>query len=293
MSDQEVVNYLLAHKNMKIIQRKDMFNFSLDTVLLANFCTINKDVKHIVDFGTNNAAIPLLLSKRTNRKITGVEIQQEAVELANKNVALNNLEDQIEIVHNDIANFVKNFPKVDILINNMGIFKPMEYFDIDQETWQHFIDVNFYSGNALAKFYLPKMLAEDFGRIIFIASEEALMPSGEMPQYSLTKTMNLSIAKSLSKLTAGTHVTVNTIMPGSTLTEGVETMINDMYKDSNLPKEEWESDFMKNHRPLSQIQRLIRPEEIGRFVTFVASPYASSFSGEALRLDGGLVPTIF
>ena len=82
MSDQEVVNYLLAHKNMKIIQRKDMFNFSLDTVLLANFCTINKDVKHIVDFGTNNAAIPLLLSKRTNRKITGVEIQQEAVELA-------------------------------------------------------------------------------------------------------------------------------------------------------------------------------------------------------------------
>ena len=175
----------------------------------------------------------------------------------------------------------------------MGIFKPMNYFDIDEATLQKFIDVNVYSGNALAKFYLPKMLDQDFGRIIFIASEEAIMPSGEMPQYSLTKTMNLSIAKSLSKLTAGTHVTVNTIMPGSTLTEGVETMINDMYKDSNLPKEEWESDFMKNHRPLSQIQRLIRPEEIGRFVTFVASPYASSFSGEALRLDGGLVPTIF
>lgn len=114
-----------------------------------------------------------------------------------------------------------------------------------------------------------------------------------MPQYSLTKTMNLSIAKSLSKLTKGTHVTVNTIIPGSTLTESVEAMINDMYKDSDLPKEEWESDFMKNHRPLSQIQRLIRPEEIGRFVTFVASPYASSFLGEALRLNGGLVPTIF
>ena len=187
----------------------------------------------------------------------------------------------------------ERFPDIDILVNNMGIFKPMNYFDIDEATWQKFIDVNVYSGNALAKFYLPKMLDQDFGRIIFIASEEAIMPSGEMPQYSLTKTMNLSIAKSLSKLTAGTHVTVNTIMPGSTLTEGVETMINDMYKDSNLPKEEWESDFMKNHRPLSQIQRLIRPDEIGRFVTFVASPYASSFSGEALRLDGGLVPTIF
>lgn len=87
------------------------------------------------------------------------------------------------------------FPKIDILVNNMGIFKPMDYFDISEETWQHFIDVNFYSGNALAKFYLPKMLEQDFGRIIFIASEEAVMPSGEMPQYSLTKTMNLSLAK--------------------------------------------------------------------------------------------------
>ncbi|MDY4501356.1 MAG: SDR family oxidoreductase, partial [Lactobacillus johnsonii] len=117
------------------------------------------------------------------------------------------------------------FPKIDILVNNMGIFKPMDYFDISEETWQHFIDVNFYSGNALAKFYLPKMLEQDFGRIIFIASEEAVMPSGEMPQYSLTKTMNLSLAKSLSKLTKGTHVTVNTIMPGSTLTEGVQQML--------------------------------------------------------------------
>ena len=143
------------------------------------------------------------------------------------------------------------FPKIDILVNNMGIFKPMDYFDISEETWQHFIDVNFYSGNALAKFYLPKMLEQDFGRIIFIASEEAVMPSGEMPQYSLTKTMNLSLAKNLSKLTKGTHVTVNTIMPGLTLTEGVQQMLVDMYSNTDVPKNKWESDFMKNHRPLS------------------------------------------
>lgn len=143
------------------------------------------------------------------------------------------------------------FPKIDILVNNMGIFKPMDYFDISEETWQHFIDVNFYSGNALAKFYLPKMLEQDFGRIIFIASEEAVMPSGEMPQYSLTKTMNLSLAKNLSKLTKGTHVTVNTIMPGSTLTEGVQQMLVDMYSNTDVPENKWESDFMKNHRPLS------------------------------------------
>ncbi|GEO69687.1 SDR family NAD(P)-dependent oxidoreductase [Levilactobacillus acidifarinae] len=183
-------------------------------------------------------------------------------------------------------------PRVDILVNNMGIFKPMDYWDIDDTTWKRFFDVNVLAGNALAKFYLPHMLKQDFGRVIFIASEEAVMPSGEMPQYSMTKTMNLSLAKSLSKLTVATHVTVNTIMPGSTLTEGVQTMLNNMYADSDLPKDQWEADFMKNHRSRSQIQRLIRPEEIGRFTAFVASPDASSFSGEALRLDGGLVPTI-
>ena len=188
--------------------------------------------------------------------------------------------------------FVK-FPKVDILINNMGIFEPMDYLDITDEVWERFFNINVLSGNALAKFYLPKMLVQDFGRVIFIASEEAVMPSGEMAQYSMTKTMNLSLAKSLSKLTSGSQVTVNTIMPGSTLTEGVQKMLENMYADSTLPQSEWEQDFMKNHRPLSQIQRLIRPEEIGRFVAFVASPYASSFSGAALRLDGGLVPTIY
>ena len=110
--NQEVINYLLAYKNMKIIQRKDMFNFSLDTVLLAHFCTLNKDLQEIVDFGTNNAAIPLLLSRRTDKKIIGVEIQKEAVDLAVKNVQLNDLQDQIEIVHSDIKDYVQDAKKV-------------------------------------------------------------------------------------------------------------------------------------------------------------------------------------
>ena len=106
MENKEVVNYLLAHNDLKIIQRKDMFNFSLDTVLLSQFCTINKDVRNIVDFGTNNAAIPLLLSKRTPKKITGIEIQEEAVELAKRNIQMNDLEEQIEIIHGDIKEVV-------------------------------------------------------------------------------------------------------------------------------------------------------------------------------------------
>lgn len=125
-SNKEVINYLLAHNDLKIIQRKDMFNFSLDTVLLAHFCTINKDVKTIVDFGTNNAAIPLLLSKRTNKKIIGIEIQEEAVILANKNIALNNLENQIEIIHADINDYVKQMNKVQLVVCNPPFFKVEE-----------------------------------------------------------------------------------------------------------------------------------------------------------------------
>lgn len=187
----------------------------------------------------------------------------------------------------------KKVSTVDILVNNMGIFEPMDYFEITDEIWDKFFKVNVLAGNALAKHFLPDMLSRDFGRVIFIASEEAIMPSGQMPQYSMTKTMNLSLAKSLSKLTIGTHVTVNTVMPGSTLTEGVQKMLRDMYQETNLSETEWEKDFMKNHRANSQIQRLIRPEEVGRFVTFISSPLSSSFSGEALRIDGGLVPTIY
>ncbi len=132
MLDVEVENYLLAHNNLKIIQRKDMFNFSLDTVLLANFCTINKNVKKIVDFGTNNAAIPLILSTRTNKNILGIEIQKEAVELAKKNITLNKLDNQIEIVHADINEYVKNASKVGLVICNPPFFKVDEESNLNE-----------------------------------------------------------------------------------------------------------------------------------------------------------------
>lgn len=144
--NKEVVNYLLAYKNMKIIQRKDMFNFSLDTVLLANFCTINKDVDKIIDFGTNNAAIPLLLSRITNKKIVGIEIQGEAVEIAKKNVDINCLNDQINIIHDDIKNYVKNNDKVKLVVCNPPFFKVGERSHINDNEYlqiaRHEIKIN-------------------------------------------------------------------------------------------------------------------------------------------------------
>ncbi|MCD8027810.1 MAG: tRNA1(Val) (adenine(37)-N6)-methyltransferase [Erysipelotrichaceae bacterium] len=143
---EEVINYLLAYENMKIIQRKDMFNFSLDTVLLANFCTINKDVNEIVDFGTNNAAIPLLLSQRTDKKIVGIEIQKEAVDLAFKNIHINHLENQINIIHDDIKHYCLNAHKVKLIVCNPPFFKVGEHSHInDNESLQiarHEIKIN-------------------------------------------------------------------------------------------------------------------------------------------------------
>ena len=144
--DKEVINYLLAYNDLKIIQRKDMFNFSLDTVLLANFCTITKDVKKIVDFGTNNAAIPLILSRRTNKPIIGVEIQKESVVLEKKNITLNNLDDQIEIVHSDIKEFVNDSIKVGLVVCNPPFFKVDEDSNLNDNEFltiaRHEIKIN-------------------------------------------------------------------------------------------------------------------------------------------------------
>lgn len=187
----------------------------------------------------------------------------------------------------------EKFPTLDILINNLGIFGAMDYFAIDDETWNSYFNTNVLSANDLVKFYLPGLMKADFGRVIFIASEAAIMPSPEMPQYSMTKAMQLNLSKSLANVTRGTNVTVNTVMPGSTLTEGVVDFINDLYPDPKQTFEEKEREYMAKNRPTSTLGRLIRPEEIGKLVTLVASPAVGGFSGNAIRMDGGIVPTMF
>lgn len=187
----------------------------------------------------------------------------------------------------------EKYPNIDILVNNMGIYEIMKYEDVDDDVWEKYFRTNVLAANGLSKFYLPKMLNNDFGRIIFIASEEAVMPSGQMPQYCMTKSMLLSLSKSLSKLTIGKGVTVNTIMPGPTLSENVHQIIEGMYANKDMNFSEKEKEFMTANLPQSEIQRFIRPTEIGRLTTFVSSPYASAFKGSPIRMDGGLVPTIF
>lgn len=152
-------------------------------------------------------------------------------------------------------------------------------------------ETNVMSGVRLSRHYLEKMLAKKNGRVIFIASEAAVCPPPQMASYSATKSMQLSISRSLAELTKGTRVTVNTVMPGSTRTEGVEKLVAGIYPD--LSPEEAQSRFMRENRPTSLIERLIDPQEIANFVTYVSSPLGSALNGAAIRLDGGLVRSIF
>ncbi|WP_175073110.1 SDR family NAD(P)-dependent oxidoreductase [Terribacillus sp. AE2B 122] len=188
---------------------------------------------------------------------------------------------------------LEKFPDVDILINNMGIYEIMQYEEITDDIWEKYFRTNVLAANGLSKYYLPKMLENNDGRIIFIASEEAVMPSGLMPQYGMTKSMLLSLSKSLSILTKGSEVTINTIMPGPTLSENVQQIIEGLYTDEDMTFAEKEEHFMINNQPQSDIQRFIRPIEIGRLAVFLCSPYASAFKGSPIRMDGGMIPTIY
>jgi 3-oxoacyl-[acyl-carrier protein] reductase len=189
------------------------------------------------------------------------------------------------------AETIDQFPEVDILVNNLGIYEAVGFFEETDEAWLRLFEVNVLSGVRLARHYLKAMLARRTGRVIFISSEAAVSPSPEMAHYSATKTMQLSISRSLAELTKGTAVTVNTIMPGSTKTEGVAKFVRDIFP--NMSPEEAERQFMRENRPTSLLERLIKPDEIADFVTFMSSPRSSAINGAALRADGGLVRSVF
>ncbi|WP_040981260.1 SDR family NAD(P)-dependent oxidoreductase [Oceanobacillus jeddahense] len=188
---------------------------------------------------------------------------------------------------------IEKYPHIDILINNLGIFEPVDYFDTTDEDWYKQFEINMMSGVRLTRWYLKQMIQRNEGRVIFIGSEASLVPAAEMPHYSAVKTMQLSLSRSLAELTKGSKVTVNTVTPGSTFTEGVETMLRTLYADEDLTIEEMEKRFIQENRSTSIIQRLIRPKEIAHLVTFLSSPLSSAINGSALKIDGGLVRSVF
>ena len=182
--------------------------------------------------------------------------------------------------------------EVDILINNAGIFEPKGFFDIADEEWSRFFEVNVMSGVRLSRAYLPGMLKRNWGRIVFISSESALNIPKEMIHYGMTKTAQLAISRGLAEMTRGTAVTVNSVLPGPTMSEGVETFVKDIAKQSGQSVEEAGANFVKQFRPTSLLQRFEKVEEIANMVVYVCSKQASATNGAALRAEGGIVQTI-
>src|SRR5712671_1080826 len=187
---------------------------------------------------------------------------------------------------------VATLPDVDILINNAGIFEPKDFFDITDEDWTHFFEVNVMSGVRLSRAYLQGMLKRNWGRIVFISSESALNIPKEMIHYGVTKTAQLAVSRGLAELTRGTAVTVNSVLPGPTMSEGVETFVKDLAKQNGQSVEEAASRFVKQFRPTSLLQRFASVDEIANMVVYVSSKEASATNGAALRAEGGIVQTI-
>ena len=191
-----------------------------------------------------------------------------------------------------IDQLIASYNSVDILINNVGIFAPKSFVEITDEEWFHFFEVNVLSGVRLSRHFLPKMLKQDWGRIIFISSESGVQIPSEMIHYGTTKTAQLGVARGLAQQTAGTNVTVNSVIPGSTRSEGAEKFINDLAKEKDKTVDEIEREFFDIVRPTCLLKRFATIEEVATFVTYLVSPLAAANNGAALRVDGGTIPTI-
>jgi NAD(P)-dependent dehydrogenase (short-subunit alcohol dehydrogenase family) len=191
-----------------------------------------------------------------------------------------------------VDKLIEQLPEVDILVNNVGIFEPKAFRDIPDADWFKFFEVNVLSGVRLARAYFDKMIANNWGRIIFISSESAIQIPDEMIHYGMTKTAQIAISRGLAELTKGTNVTVNTVLPGPTFSEGAGDFIERLAKDQNKSITQVEKEFFQYVRPTSLLQRFTSPDEVASLVAYVASPLSSATNGAALRADGGVVKGI-
>jgi len=194
----------------------------------------------------------------------------------------------------DVAEaLVKQYPGIEILVNNLGIFEPKNFEDIPDDDWTRFFDVNVLSGVRLSRLVLPAMKKANWGRIIFISSESALQIPAEMIHYGMTKTAQISVARGLAESLAGTNITVNSVLPGPTKSRGVVDFVDALAKNEGKTFEEFEKEFFEKVRPTSLIKRFGTPEEVASLVAYVASPLASATTGAALRVDGGTAKNAF
>jgi len=189
------------------------------------------------------------------------------------------------------AALIAAVPDTDILINNLGIYEVKPFAEITDEDWLKIFEVNVLSGVRLSRHYFSRMLKNNWGRIIFISSESGIMTPAEMVHYGVTKSSQLALSRGLAELTKGTGVTVNSVMPGPTRSEGIVDFLKNI-ATPGASAEEAEHEFFEKYRSSSLLQRLIEGKEIASLVTYLASPLSAATNGAALRAEGGLLRSI-
>jgi NAD(P)-dependent dehydrogenase (short-subunit alcohol dehydrogenase family) len=181
---------------------------------------------------------------------------------------------------------------VDILVNNVGTFEPKPFSDIPDAEWFKYFEINVMSGVRLARAFLPQMLARNWGRIVFVSSESALNIPAEAIHYGMTKTAQLAVARGLAESTAGTGITVNSVLPGPTSSEGAVRFVKSMAESQGVSRDEVEKQFFQTMRPSSLLKRFTTPDEVAAMIVYVCSAQALATNGATLRVDGGVVRAI-
>ncbi|WKN32267.1 SDR family NAD(P)-dependent oxidoreductase [Porifericola rhodea] len=191
-----------------------------------------------------------------------------------------------------VRSLIKQVGDIDILINNVGIFKSQGFNETDDADWKEMFNINVMSSVRLSRAFLPNMLENNWGRIIFISSECAMLVPEDMIAYSATKTALLSISRGLAQVARGSEVTVNSIMPGSTYTEGAQQFLKERSLQENVSEQQLAEEFFKSTRSTSLLGRFTTTEEIASTVVYLCSPLAVATNGATIKADGGSVPGI-
>jgi NAD(P)-dependent dehydrogenase (short-subunit alcohol dehydrogenase family) len=186
----------------------------------------------------------------------------------------------------------RSVPDADVLVNNMGIFEPKPFAEIPDADWMRFFEANVMSGVRLSRHYVAGMKSRDWGRIVFVSSESGLQIPVEMIHYGMTKTAQLAVARGLAESLAGTAVTVNSVLPGPTASEGVGSFVSQMAQRRGTDAATVERDFFRTARPSSILQRFTTIEEVAALIVYVCGAQASGTTGASLRVDGGVVRSI-
>lgn len=254
--------------DLKLKDKTALITGSTKGIGLAMAESFAKEGANVWINGRSQASIDTAINELKSRGITGI---QGAVGDVGTEAGIQAVQTAIQ--------------QVDVLVNNAGIFKPEEFADIPRESWLKMFEVNVLSGARLTQHYLPKMIKKNWGRVIFISSESAISIPEEMVHYGMSKTAQLAVARGAAETCKGTSVTVNSVLPGPTFSDGVETFLGQLGMD--------EKTFFKEARPSSINQRFAKTEEVADFVVFVASEKAAMINGSALRVDGGTAKVVF